>query len=151
MIHRTKRPRPISAKQEARRRASGEKFISSSIAASSRKPLRKVNPKRKASEFARCFHSRARVRFVKALPCVYCAGLSPFIAAVAGPSDNAHTVKEGMGRRGHYSTIVPLCRSHHRRYDERLKPFDAAEVREAIASCAPRIEAAWQKYAERAA
>ncbi len=33
------------------------------------KPVRKTNPKRRQSEFSRCFHSRERVRWVKSQPC----------------------------------------------------------------------------------
>ena len=115
----------------------------------SKKPIRARNPKRQASEFARCFHSRDRVRFVKSLPCLYCSSLSPFIASVTGPSDNAHTVKEGMGRRGPYTSIVPLCRNHHRWYDERRGPFAQPELREAIAAAAVRTEGLWLLFVGR--
>jgi hypothetical protein len=64
------------------------------------------NPKRKAAEFARCYGSRARVAFVKALPCCICGG---------GPCDNAHLGNGGMGRKSDYPNIVPLCRTHHQR------------------------------------
>lgn len=37
-----------------------------------RTPIKKRNAKRRASEFARCYHSRARVAFVKSMPCLYC-------------------------------------------------------------------------------
>jgi hypothetical protein len=111
-----------------------------------RKAVKKRNAGRKVREFARCFDSRARVQFIKSLPCVYCAALSPIIASVTGPSDNAHTAKEGMGRRGHFTTIVPLCRSHHRRYDEHRAPFDQQSVRDAVRSLAPKIEGLWRGH-----
>ena len=68
--------------------------------------LNPVNQKRKASAFARAYHSKERVAFVKALPCVVCHQT---------PSDNAHIENGGMGRKADYTTIVPLCRTHHRR------------------------------------
>lgn len=69
--------------------------------------VKRVNRQRRASEFARCYGSKARVAWVKSLPC---------IVAVCGvtPSENAHTVTGGMGRKADADTIAPLCHSHHR-------------------------------------
>lgn len=76
-------------------------------AKSPRKTLRKsrIKPKpRSASEYARIYGSKERVEWVKAQPCV-----------VDGrrPSDNAHTENEGLSRKAHYTTIIPLCRQCH--------------------------------------
>ena len=58
--------------------------------------------KRKAKEFARCYHSVERVEFVKSLPCSACG--------VVGYSQNAHVLgNDGMGRKKGYETIAPLC------------------------------------------
>lgn len=65
-----------------------------------RKAVKRRNPKRQRSEFARCYHSKERVAFVKALPCIVCGH---------GPCDNAHIESDGMGRKAHYTKIVPLC------------------------------------------
>lgn len=62
--------------------------------------IKPVNRKRRQSEFARCYHSRERVAFVKALPCLVCR---------RGPCDNAHIETGGMGRKADYTKIVPLC------------------------------------------
>ena len=61
------------------------------------------NTKRKAAEFARCYHSVERVEFVKRLPCAACG--------VVGYSQNAHVGKDGKGagRKAHYTMIAPLC------------------------------------------
>lgn len=112
------------------------------------KPLKKRNAKRAKSEFARCFHSKERVAWIKSLPCVVCGAISPIFNLVRGRSDNAHTAKDGMGRRAGYETIVPLCRSHHRIYDERQWPLANPVARARIAAGAPLIEAAWQRHAE---
>lgn len=68
----------------------------------------RIQPKRKpaaekAKDFAREYGSRARVTFVSKLPCAACA--------YAGPlrRDNAHTQNDGTGRKGHYTTVIPLC------------------------------------------
>jgi hypothetical protein len=65
--------------------------------------LKPVNRKRRTSEFARCYHSKERVAFVKSLPCACCTD------RLTG-CDNAHTRNGGAGRKGDYTTIVPLCR-----------------------------------------
>jgi len=68
-------------------------------------PLRVRNPVRAASEFTRCYLSRARKAFVKLLPCIGCGKT---------PCDNAHTPsKSGASRKGDYCTIVPACRACH--------------------------------------
>ncbi len=91
---------------------------------------------RTASEFARIYGSRARVAWVKSLPCLVCAGT---------PSENAHTANGGLSRKADADTIVPLCSTHHRRLHsdgvrtfERVYGLDLAE--EAVA-----VEAAWVK------
>lgn len=112
--------------------------------------MRKRNPKRRVSEFARCYHSRERVRFVKGLACVACVALHPlFVFVKNGERDNAHTVTDGAGRKAGYETIVPLCRSHHRCYDEHRRPFDNDKARDWLKGLAPRIEAMWQSHVAR--
>jgi len=62
--------------------------------------LKASNPKRKASEFRRCYGSKARVIAIKALPCIVCGH---------GPCDNAHIKTDGAGRKADARFIVPLC------------------------------------------
>lgn len=110
----------------------------------STKPIRRRNPKRQRSEFARCYHSRERVRFVKSLGCVVCTMLSPFFGlATAGKCHNAHTETGGMGRKADYTTIVPLCPVHHKRYDEHLDPCDSEKARQLIKAAAAQVEKLW--------
>jgi len=104
--------------------------------------------KRKPSEFARIYGSRKRVRWMKSQPCVFCAGLSPFFSRTDGSSHNAHTEHDGMGRKGSYLGIIPLCPTHHKRYDERLAPPHLPTIRKALANCAPKIERRWLAYEE---
>lgn len=70
---------------------------------------------------------------------------------MAGKCDNAHTATLGMGIKADAETIVPLCRSHHRRYDEHRVPFDNEESRAWLQRQAPKIEAAWQAHLNRTA
>jgi len=93
----------------------------------SRRPINKVNPVRRAREFARCYGSKARVAFIKTLACVVCG---------ATPSDNAHIhgSKSGMGRKADYADIIPLCRKCHTLYDEYKIKLDPAGLRLVAAS-----------------
>jgi hypothetical protein len=85
----------------------------------------RIKPKkRSASEFARIYGSKARVEWVKNLPCV--------CGCMRWPCDNAHSENEGKGRKGHHRTIVPLARVCHRAYDEHRAPFDTELAREAV-------------------
>src|SRR5688500_2875319 len=86
------------------------------------KRVKPVNRKRRQAEFARCYHSKERVTWVKALPCGWCRLRG--LVRVSVPSDNAHVVTDGMGRKANYDAIAPLCRRHHQQYDGRLPPFD---------------------------
>lgn len=69
-----------------------------------RTAVKKINPARKRKEFARCYHSKERVEFVKSLPCSVCG--------VVGYSENAHIKNGGTGRKADYAQIVPLCGPH---------------------------------------
>lgn len=103
-------------------------------------PMKKRNAKRRASQFARCYHSRERVRFVKSLGCCirHVAPCRP-----KDPIDNAHTEKDGKGIKGPYQSIAPLCRSHHRRYDEYTLP---GEWRVLVEQAAVEVETLWQHH-----
>lgn len=99
---------------------------------------------RKPSETLRVYGPPVRRAFVTALPCVYCVAISPIFALVGGKRHQAHVETGGMGRKADANKIVPLCASHHRRYDEHQFPFDSDETREWVKAQAPVIEALWQ-------
>ncbi|MHB1097872.1 MAG: hypothetical protein ACYC3F_17070, partial [Gemmatimonadaceae bacterium] len=65
--------------------------------------IKAVNRRRKASEFTRTYHSRARLRWVKSLPCLACTAIAPLFGMTCGPSDNAHTETAGAGRKADYT------------------------------------------------
>ena len=106
---------------------------------------RPVNRKRKAREFARAYGSTARVEFVKALPCANCG--------IVGYSQNAHTENGGAGRKGPYTSIIPLCGPHgfpgfiyegcHARWDRHEIPT-TLDREFAAQATAEHVEAAWQ-------
>src|SRR5262245_28164971 len=107
-----------------------------------RTPMRKTNPKRRQSEFARCYHSKARVDFVKGLRCLL-SSLAGNLSPCEGPTENAHTQTEGMGRKASYASIVPLCQKHHRAYDGHGFPFRTDISRGWVKDKAYTIELMW--------
>jgi hypothetical protein len=107
---------------------------------------------KQAEKFAREFGDEARVRWIKyALPCVGCGRVPNYDF----PNDNAHTANEGKSRKGHRSTIAPLCATSvrgigcHTKYDQHLPPFDQADRRDAIKLHAAFTNAEWVLMGER--
>jgi hypothetical protein len=91
----------------------------------------------KAAEFARCFHSEERVEFVAGLPCRgTCGGRSPCENAHVGPKG------AGMGRRGDYDQIAPLCHECH----DNLHRGRLAVSRSYLLMCAEFTQAAWREH-----
>lgn len=68
-------------------------------------PPNRQNKARKAREWPRAFHSKARVKFVSRLPCAACGYAGPV------PRENAHIESGGASRRADYDKIIPLCRA----------------------------------------
>lgn len=66
-----------------------------------------VNKERKDKNWKRAYHSEARVKFVERLPCAACGDTNLPLR------DNAHTKNDGASRKGHYTTIIPLCSRCH--------------------------------------
>lgn len=59
-------------------------------------------------EWHRAYGSDCRVRYVRALPCVFCG---------ATPSVNAHIKTGGKGRKADARYIVPACADCHHQMD----------------------------------
>lgn len=97
-----------------------------------------VNANRRTREYARTYHSKARVEFIKSMPCAYCR---------ARDCVNAHTTGGGMSRKGDYTTIAPLCHRCHSAYDEHRFPFNSPLARTGIAFAAEYAERAWLAFA----
>lgn len=117
---------------------------------SPRKPIKKRNAKRQASEFQRTYFSLARKRFINRLPCAWCR--------IIGYSENAHVTDDGTkggSRKSGYECIAPLCgplgNNCHRKFDTREAPFDREDDRAFIEAQAPVTHAAWLAYSGEAA
>ena len=65
---------------------------------------------------------------------------------MCGQSENAHTENEGLGRKGHYTTIVPLGRFHHNQYDNYEPPFNTISGRMVMKWFAEETERLWQSH-----
>lgn len=97
---------------------------------------------RSPEEFARVYGSKARVEWVQSLPCVGCGRT---------PSANAHTENEGKSRKGHHSTIAPLCPDGfhgvgcHTKFDRYLAPFDTEACRALVIVAAVRTDLLWRE------
>lgn len=113
-------------------------MISRKTPLSRSKHPRKVNPKRRKSEFARCYHSKERVKFVRSLACCVCS---------ARPSENAHIVNGGMGRKADYDQIAPLCTFHHRQLHSVGRVRFENNHLVSLAVAASSVEWRWWKHA----
>ena len=102
-----------------------------------RSPIRKHS--RKPSETRRIYGPPARRAWVKSLPCIVCGHV---------PSENAHTENGGMGRKADYDTIAPMCRTHHRAFDEHRDPFETEAMREWAQLRARMTDDAWRQRGE---
>ena len=103
-------------------------------------PPKQRNAKRKASEFARCYGSKARVAFVASLYCACGCGRTP--------CENAHTITGGIGRKGPYQSIIPLTANCHRR--QHVEGWEAIGMtRSAADLCSQYTEWCWQAHLNR--
>lgn len=100
-------------------------------------PMKRRNVKRKKSEWARAYHSKERVEFVKSLPCRVptCAAMSP--------SENAHAETGGTGRKADYDKILPLCTKHHRELHDHGQETFEAKHEITLLECADWTEWKW--------
>lgn len=75
---------------------------------------------------------------------------SPCLVAgcTQGPCENAHTKGEGMGRKGHYTTVVPLCPGHHHESHTAGVVTFAARYGLDLAAEARRIATMWEARCE---
>ncbi len=110
-----------------------------------------IKPQRRTAQeqrekFAREYGSSERCGFVGSLPCANCGRRWDFGENVE--IENAHTENDGKSRKGHYTTIVPLCvgfndgchNLQHQHGWSRLPRLDTPEKREAAAA---RTEKLW--------
>ena len=82
----------------------------------------------------RVYGPEERRAWVTTLPCIACG---------ARPSQNAHSVSGGMGRKADYTTIVPLCATcHHEVHSVGIRTFQR-EVGVDLVAAAARVADAW--------
>ena len=105
--------------------------------------VKRKNVKRSTAAFAHNYGSLERVLWVKAQPCVVCEAEGQ---EQEGRSENAHTEIAGAGLKAHYSTIVPLCPTHHRAYDQRIAPLDYEPFRERLKALAASVHTLYESF-----
>ena len=104
----------------------------------------------KAEKFAYEYGSKARVEWVKAMPCCACGQRRG--------CDNAHTTTDGTGRKSHHRNIVPLCFDCHRvklpsvgklSFEQSHElTFDGEEYFATLADVAEAVHAEWTSNEE---
>ncbi len=107
------------------------------------KRLNRKNVPRSTKAFADNYGSLERVLWVKAQPCVMCEVLG---VEQVGRSENAHTEIAGAGLKAHYSTVIPLCPTHHVAYDQRLAPLDDETLRERLKALAASVHKMYESF-----
>ena len=87
---------------------------------------------RTPQDLERIYGPPGRREFVHDLGCVICGA----------PAENAHTRTGGTSRKGHYTTIIPLCTRHHDESHHGIRTF-AAKYRLDLEVIAAAVESAW--------
>jgi len=111
----------------------------------STKPMKKRNPKRRKNEFARTYHSRERVAWVKEQPCAVNGAVACGIIFNRYPTENAHIKGGGGGRKSDARFIVPLCSAHHRWLHIHGKAKFEADYHVDLDEAAAETERRWQQ------
>lgn len=117
----------------------------------STKPIRKSPIKRKprpAAETLRVNGPPGYREFLMAHGCLLGSRLLrlPNVPPCSGKMDACHTVNDGKGRKGHFSTQIPGCRTHHLMYDGYKAPFQRDSLaRESAKLLAGQIYREWLK------
>ena len=83
--------------------------------------MKKSNPKRRARESKRAYGPPKRRKWIAGLPCsVPGCNRGPIHNAHVKPEGRPHDGPSGMGRKGDYTQVIPLCAHHHDELDKVL-------------------------------
>jgi len=113
-----------------------------------RRPIKRVNRKRKAKNWTRAYGSVERVAFVASMPCIALWTVDHH--ECGGDIENAHVVKGdgGAGYKASAEYIAPLCTDHHRHL-HRVGPDTFQRVHDVdLAACAAETARAWEARGE---
>ncbi len=106
--------------------------------------VKRKNVRRSTAAFAHNYCSLERVLWVKAQKCCWCEALGE---EQGSRSENAHTGEQaGMSLKAHYSTIIPLCHTHHVMYDEYQHPLDEPFLREQLKALAASVHTLYESF-----
>lgn len=115
----------------------GRSLGSSRSSGTKRKP-------RSPEEFARIYGSKARVEFVKRLPCAACG-------YDRDRCENHHIRGDGVSRKADYTTIIPLCAICHDLWHDKGRSYVAQRFGLDPEHAARTTEHAWQAESARRA
>ena len=134
----------MSGPRKPRKRQTRKAPLSRSWIKPSRTTPKASNPARKVREFARAYGSKVRCEWVRSLPCCVpgCA---------AGPSENAHVIGGGMGRKASANLIAPMCSGHHRWLHQYGTLEFMAMYGVHLVTAARECDALWQAHCQEAA
>ena len=108
------------------------------------KTTKQRQKERRDHRFRVQFHSEKRCRFIKALPCE----VTGIESGPDGDVVNAHTKGGGVGRRGCYTSIVPLYWRVHHDFDDGMteKQFHQhyARSKQSVRDRAPYYAKLWE-------
>lgn len=104
------------------------------------KKINTVNAKRREAERARAYGPRARRDWLTSQPCLVCG---------TTPTEQAHTVSGGMGRKADADTIVPLCHAHHAEQHAHGAATFEARYSVDLAAAAADTERRWLAHSTR--
>lgn len=89
------------------------------------------------------YGSEGRVQFIKRLPCAWCA-------TTERDRHNAHLpTGAGMGQKGPYTAIVPMCWQCHDKLDGRARPRPTESEMETFWHIAAQVQADWLDHCSR--
>jgi hypothetical protein len=98
----------------------------------------RIKPKKRSTkEFARIYGSEARVEWIAMRCCVACGFRG---------CENAHTAGDGVGRKGGYEKIIPLCATCHRLQHQIGAGTFAIRYQLDLRALAAATEAKWRAH-----
>jgi hypothetical protein len=137
----------LLSKAQRKLLAEGNYAAARAMADADRKPRKPIRRKQltaaeKAAKFAHEYGSKERREWISLHGCLACGRT---------PCENHHTSNGGKSKKGHFTTIVPLCLEHHDECHHGVQTFEAKYSRmlcgRTLKEWAGTYADAWEKWA----